>query len=148
MLGPTIQWWTVSGLVIDIAGFNIIAFEVYHNFWKKYRSDFFLAAAKSTRDQLADIEVDENDFASKLSNMDQKIAWRINRWAWYRLRLRDFREYGRWFVAEPDFEEQADIFEQESEDILNKKIRYKYAVIGFVLVNLGFFLQIVGSLST
>lgn len=146
MLGMGNAWWSVLGLLIDIVGFNLLALEGYRAFFRQTRADFFRSAAAATRKYLVPVPVDESAFEPKLKTIAAKSAWRLNRWAWYRIRLADFRELGRWFVPEPDFGEEADIFDRTADEILSAPLKVgRPGIVGFILVNLGFVLQAWGT---
>lgn len=148
-------WWSVIGLTFDLFGFAILALDLGRDYWRTARSDFYKRAAKSARFLIpTEITIDTEEFlasgkeytdAYKFRNVRDHYENFFVRWAWFRMRLADFRQYGRWFKPEPDFEEMATIFDSLAEEAIEFRYRRAPIYIGIFLILLGFALQIVGS---
>lgn len=142
-------WWSVIGLSLDLLGFAILALDLSRDYWRTQRANFYKRAAKAARHliptELPIDQVADGELVYKLRNPRDRYELFLVRWAWFRMRLADYRKYGRWFVPEPDFGEQANVFDSLADEAAEAKYRRAPLFIGIAFILLGFALQIVGA---
>lgn len=148
-------WWSVIGLTFDLFGFAILALDLGRDYWRTARSDFYKRAAKSARFLIpTEISIDTEEFLASGKEYEDAYKFRdprdhyenfFVRWAWFRMRLAEFRTYGRWFKPEPGFDDMALTFDSMAEEAINTGYRRAPLFFGIGFILIGFALQIVGS---
>lgn len=147
-------WWTIAGLLIDMLGVTIVSWRLFQDLTRDLRVIFYRRAALAalhlrptelhwTPEEVVDSEDGLPSY--EIKSLDERAAHALVRWAWFRIRLADFRHLGRWFEAEPDFEDMATTFEDTASDIQRGEMKPGPYWLGLFLLYFGFTLQIIGA---